>query len=134
MTLSKDIISKSTEEMMIDRFLTTVLLNLGIPTKNMGFFYSKECTKIIYRDPISRFQMNDHVFRVVAEKYKTTSSKIERSIRHVISIASTQKSMTKLEKLLNTTSSFNILHPSVCEFLCLLAEALNFMDTESYQQ
>ena len=131
MTDYKEItINSKQKEINIDRFLTTTLLNLGIPTRNMGFFFSKECAKIIYNNPMARFQMSDQVFKVVSEKYGTSVSKIERAIRHTISIATSQKTMHKLETILNTQSSFNIIHPSVCEFLCLLAESLNFIDTK----
>ena len=97
----------------------------------MGFFYSKECAKLIYFNPVSRFQMNNMVFRVVASRYGTTSSKIERAIRHTLSVSSTQKCMHIFEKILNIPVNFNILHPSVCEFLCLLAESINFVNQQT---
>lgn len=130
MTDYKENVTKIIDDATIDRFLTSLLLNLEIPTRNMGFFFSKECAKIIYKNPTARFCMNEQVFKIVAKMYGTSISKIERSIRHTISITSNLKTMHKLEKILNIQSSFNIMHPSVCEFLCLLAEALNFMGTK----
>jgi len=111
----------------VERCLTTILLNLEIPTKTMGYFYSRECAKIIYNNPIARFQMNELVFKVISEKYNTTPSKIERSIRHLLSSPTIRKSIRKLNGILNVPVNFNIIHPSVCEFLCLLAECVNFV-------
>ena len=115
------------EQIEVDKCLTTILLILNVPTRNMGYFFSKECAKYIYFNPVARFQMNEMVFGVIAKKYNISISKIERSIRHTLSIVSNQKSMIKLEQILNIPISFNILHPSVCEFLCLIAEAVSFM-------
>ena len=112
----------------IDKRLTTILLILEIPTRNMGYFYSKECAKIICINPVARFQMNELVFKVLAEKYNTTSARIERSIRHLLSTAASSRCFCKLEKILNIPVTFNMIHPNVCEFLCLLAECVNFVE------
>ena len=122
-------IEKETKKVqLVDRYLITTLLNLGIPAKNKGFVFSKECAKIIYFNPIARFNMNDYVFKQVANTYNTTISKIERSIRHTISIITSQKSMKKLQEILHVNECFSLLHPSVCDFLCLLAESISFYD------
>ena len=111
----------------VEKALTTILLNLEIPTRTMGYFYSRECAKIICFNPVSRFQMNELVFKEVATKYKTSSSSIERSIRHLLSSKTTQNSLRKFNTIFNVTANFNMIHPSVCEFLCLLAECVNFV-------
>lgn len=119
-------INKKTPE-FIDRYLITTLFNLEVPAKNQGFIYSKECAKIIYNDPVSRFSMNESVFKPVATRFGTTVSKLERSIRHTITIVTAQKSMKKLQEILHISENFSILHPSVSEFLCVLAESINFV-------
>ena len=120
----------TTIQSSIDRYLVTTLLNLEIPAKNQGFVFAKECAKIIYFNPVARFNMNELVFKEVANRYNTSVAKVERSIRHTITIVTTQKSMKKLQSILNIAENFNIMHPSVCEFLCVLAESISFMNNK----
>ena len=113
----------------VEKYLTTILLQLEIPTKNKGFFFIKEAVKIAYNNPLSRFNLHEKIYKVLADKYSTTSSKVERSIRHALAIATDQKKMNNFEKLFNIKNNFSILHPSVGEFISLLAESINFIDT-----
>ena len=112
----------------VERYLTTILLQLEIPSKNKGFFFTKEAAKIAYFNPMSRFNINDQIFKLLADQYGTTCSKIERSIRHALSIATTQKKMKSFEDVFHIKDNFSLLHPSVGEFISLLAESVNFVD------
>ena len=81
---------------------------MGIPAKNKGFVFSKECAKIIYFNPIARFNMNDYVFKAkdldpskIREDYKNDHDKIysDESLNRV------QKSLALKE----------LVHMSVCQ-------------------
>lgn len=114
------------DERRIERYLSCMLLNLGIPAKNMGFFFIKESVKIAFEEPATRFSMKESIFDTLANKYETTVANIERSIRHALRIAERENTINCLSELLHTNESYEISHPSVCEFISLLAETVSF--------
>ncbi len=115
-------------EIEVDRILTHILLNFEIPAKNQGFFFIKECVKIAYFNPLSRFNLNESILKIVAKKYNSTSSRIDRSIRHAISMMSAQNNLNSFKNIFCIKNNFSIIHPSVGEFISLLAESINFIN------
>lgn len=111
---------------LIDRHLTSILLKLGIPTKIKGFFFAKEAAKIAFYNPMARFNINEQIFNVLGRKYSIAPSTIERSIRHLLTKTADGKKMNNFETLFNIKNNFSLLHPSVGEFISLLAESINF--------
>lgn len=60
----------------------------------------------------------------IAKKYKTTSSSVERTIRHAIEVAWSRGNMDVLEKIFGNTVCAGKGKPTNSEFMALLTDKL----------
>lgn len=59
-------------------------LNMGLSTKYLGFEYLIEITQVILNSSIMTKSLNSNVYPVVASKFYTTPTAVERNIRHIL--------------------------------------------------
>ncbi len=63
--------------------ITKLLKELGAPTSNMGFGYIREAIILCMEDPtIFNGGITNILYPAIAEKFGTTTSRVERAIRH----------------------------------------------------
>ena len=60
----------------------------------------------------------------VAKKYKTTSSRVERAIRHAIEIAWVRGNVEAISEIFSYTISYNKSKPTNSEFIAMIADRL----------
>ena len=68
-------------EQQIRRMLT----DLGIYSKTKGFFFLIEAIEIYINSNEEQLKITENVYPTIAEKFRTTPSNVERSIRYTIS-------------------------------------------------
>lgn len=105
----------------IDLEVSQLLHNLGIPTHIRGYKYIRDSVLIIYN--------NDHVESItkelypqIARKYDTTSSRVERAIRHAIEVSCTRGDLALIEELFGFSISSDKARPTNAEFIITLAD------------
>ena len=84
-------------------------------------------------NPIRKFVVNDInllnyitklLYPTIAKKYKTTSSSVERAIRHAIEVAWNKGQIDVLEDMFGYTISAGKGKPTNSEFIALIADKL----------
>lgn len=68
----------------IPEYVTDFVMNLGIPIHVMGFNHIRTAIALAVEDPTLTKQVTKVLYPMVAEKYCTTSTRVERNIRHAI--------------------------------------------------
>lgn len=101
--------------------VSTLLHELGIPTHIRGYQYIREGVLILYAEDITCSVTKD-VYPIIAEKYQTTSSRVERAIRHAIEISWTRGDIALIENLFGNSIDFDRSRPTNSEFLSTLAD------------
>ena len=67
--------------------VTNILLEIGIPAHIKGYQYIREGIIMSFYDRNMLHYITKFLYPSIAQKYKTTSSSVERTIRHAIEIA-----------------------------------------------
>ena len=64
------------------------------------------------------------LYPTIAKKYKTTSSRVERAIRHAIEVAWSRGKLDTLDELFGYTVSTGKGKPTNSEFIALIADTI----------
>ena len=106
--------------------LTKVLHELGIPSHIKGYQYIREGIKMIYDDEKLIGNITKKLYPNLADKYSTTSSRVERAIRHAIEVGWSRSNWKLTEDLFGQSVDFDKAKPTNSEFLVTLADWLRF--------
>lgn len=67
--------------------ITGLIHYLGVPAHIKGYHYLIEAIFIYYTNKNCTISMTKEIYPKVAEKFNTTSSRVERAIRHAVEVA-----------------------------------------------
>ena len=68
----------------LDTEITTLLHEVGVPAHIRGYMYIRESIKMVYHNIEILGSITKILYPEVARRYNTTSSSVERAIRHAI--------------------------------------------------
>ncbi|MFI3329831.1 MAG: sporulation transcription factor Spo0A, partial [bacterium] len=74
----------SPAEIDLDSEITAILHEIGVPAHIKGYMYLRESISMVYYNIEILGSITKVLYPVIAKKYKTTSSRAERAIRHAI--------------------------------------------------
>lgn len=71
----------------VEEQVTNLFLTLGIPAHIKGYQYLREAVKMVLEDHDVINRITKELYPGIARKFDTTSSKVERAMRHAIEVA-----------------------------------------------
>lgn len=108
----------------IEYVVTDIIHQIGIPAHIKGYHYLRTAILLAVEDT----QMINHVtkklYPTVALQYETTSSRVERAIRHAIEIAWDRGNVDTLNGFFGYTIHTSKGKPTNSEFIALIADKL----------
>lgn len=104
--------------------ITTLLHSLGVPNHIKGFEYIREGIGLMYSNPSMLGAITKELYPEIAYKYNTTSSRVERAIRHAIEISWNRGDYDKMEEIFGHSVDFDRARPTNSEFIATLADKL----------
>lgn len=104
--------------------VTQVMLAVGIPANIKGYQYIREGILLSMEDMEMVNYITKMLYPSIAKRYKTTSSRVERSIRHAIDVAWERGRMENMGKLFGYPVDFQMEKPTNSEFIALVADML----------
>lgn len=104
--------------------VTNLLLEIGIPAHIKGYQYIREGIKLSFYDKNMLHYITKCLYPTIAKKYKTTSSSVERTIRHAIEVAFRRGNRQVLEEIFSNTICSKKTKPTNSEFIALLTDKL----------
>ena len=125
--LIKDPSDKYTGNLEID--ITNILLEIGMPAHIKGYQYIREGIMMSFADQNMLHYITKFLYPTIAKKYHTSSSSVERTIRHAIEVAWRRGNMETLEHVFGNTISANRGKPTNSEFMALLTDKLKRLFT-----
>lgn len=108
----------------LERDVTNILLEIGIPAHIKGYQYIREGIIMAFYDRNMLHYITKFLYPSIAKKYKTTSSSVERTIRHAIEVAWRRGDLDTLEEVFGNTVSAGKGKPTNSEFMALLTDKL----------
>ena len=104
--------------------VTNLLLEIGIPAHIKGYLYIREGIMLSFYDKNMLHYITKCLYPTIAKKYKTTSSSVERTIRHAIEVAFRRGNRQVLEEIFSNTICSKKTKPTNSEFIALLTDKL----------
>lgn len=114
--------SRFTGDLEID--ITNILLEIGIPAHIKGYQYIREGIMMAFYDRNMLHYITKFLYPGIAKKYHTTSSSVERTIRHAIEVAWHRGDLNTLEEVFGNTISAGKGKPTNSEFMALLTDKI----------
>jgi two-component system response regulator (stage 0 sporulation protein A) len=104
--------------------VTSIIHELGIPAHIKGYQYIREGIIMAIEDVNMMNYITKLLYPTIAKKYKTTSSSVERAIRHAIEVAWTRGRIEILEEMFGYSIQEGRGKPTNSEFIALIADKL----------
>ena len=104
--------------------VTNMLHEIGIPAHIKGYHYLRDAIMMAVDDMDVLNAITKILYPTVAKKYQTTSSRVERAIRHAIEVAWGRGKIEVIEDMFGYTVSAGKGKPTNSEFIALIADKL----------
>lgn len=119
--------SNSAQEVKVqnlDASITNIIHEIGVPAHIKGYMYLREAIAMVYHDIELLGSITKVLYPDIAKKYKTTSSRVERAIRHAIEVAWSRGNIDSISSLFGYTVSMSKAKPTNSEFIAMVADKL----------
>ena len=86
-------------EVDLERYVTRIMLDMGIPAHLKGYHYLREAIILSGKDMEAVSSVTKLLYPTVAKRFKTTDQKVERAIRNAIEVSWTRGNVDTFEEL-----------------------------------
>ncbi len=114
--------------------ITETIHQIGVPAHIKGYYYLREAIMISINDPSLLGSVTKLLYPSVAKTFKTTSSRVERAIRHAIEIAWDRGDLETLNSYFGFTVHVSRGKPTNSEFIAMIADKLRLKLKQSTMQ
>ena len=108
----------------IEAMVTSIIHEIGVPAHIKGYQYMREAIMIAVQDMDVINSITKVLYPQVAKTFQTTSSRVERAIRHAIEVAWERGDIETLQRFFGYTVSNAKGKPTNSEFIALIADKL----------
>ena len=115
----------STPGNSIDDKLSNLFLTMGIPAHIKGYQFLREAIKLVMDNPSMIGGITKELYPAIARRFSTSSSKVERAIRHAIEVAWSRGRIDALNKAFGCCVALKDEKPTNGEFIALIADKLS---------
>ena len=116
--------SREMTEEDLEAKVTDMIHEIGIPANIKGYHYLRDAIIMAVEDMDVLNAVTKVLYPTVAKKHKTTSSRVERAIRHAIEVAWSRGKLDTLDELFGYTVSNGKGKPTNSEFIALIADTI----------
>ena len=109
----------------LDERITNVFLNIGIPAHIKGYHYLREAVKMVIANEDLINRITKELYPGIGKRFNTTSSKVERAIRHAIEVAWTRGKIENINQVFECNIYTQNDKPTNGEFIALMADKLH---------
>lgn len=108
----------------LEKQVTSIILEVGIPAHVKGYQYVRRAILMAITDPDVINGVTKIIYPTIAKEFKTTSSRVERAIRHAIEVAWDRGNVETLTSLFGYSVSGTRGKPTNSEFIAMIADRL----------
>lgn len=111
-------------ERTLEADVTNIIHEIGVPAHIKGYQYLRDAIIMTVNDGEMLGSITKRLYPTIAKNHKTTSSRVERAIRHAIEVAWSRGKMDTIEELFGYTVSSRKGKPTNSEFVALIADKI----------
>lgn len=108
----------------LERYITQIMLDMGIPAHLKGYHYLREAILISERDMNTVTSVTKLLYPSIAKRYHTTDQKVERAIRNAIEVSWRRGNTQTFEELFGYSANSGRQRPTNSEYICRLADKI----------
>lgn len=116
--------SEAVSDRSLEADITEIIHDIGIPAHIKGYQYLRDSIMLSVKDNDVINSITKILYPTIAKKYQTTSSRVERAIRHAIEVAWNRENTDTLNGLFGYTISNGKGKPTNSEFIALIADKI----------
>ena len=109
----------------LEERIANLFLTVGIPAHIKGYQYLREAVRMVIEKPEMMSRITKELYPGIARKFGTTSSKVERAIRHAIEVAWNRGRIDALDEAFGKNVCSLADKPTNGEFIALVADRLS---------
>lgn len=108
----------------IETLVTEMIHEIGIPAHIKGYHYLRDAILMAIDDMDVLNAITKILYPEIAKKYHTTSSRVERAIRHAIEVAWSRGRLETIDNLFGYTINNGKGKPTNSEFIAMIADTI----------
>jgi len=108
----------------LDVAVTNIIHEMGVPAHIKGYHYLREAILQVIEDVSLLGAVTKELYPMIAHKYQTTPSRVERAIRHAIELAWDRGNIEMMTKFFGYTINLQRGKPTNSEFIAMVADKL----------
>lgn len=118
--------SKTTKVVEVE--VTKMIQQMGVPAHVKGYQYLRDAIVSVINDVSLLGAVTKELYPMIAKKYNTTPSRVERAIRHAIELAWDRGNIEFMNKFFGYTINVDRGKPTNSEFIAMVADKLRISE------
>lgn len=108
----------------LDVAVTNIIHEMGVPAHIKGYHYLRDAILMVINEINLLGAVTKELYPMIAQKYQTTPSRVERAIRHAIELAWDRGNVEMMTKFFGYTINLERGKPTNSEFIAMVADKL----------
>ena len=114
----------SKEVKQLDEKISNIFISIGIPAHIKGYQFLREAVKLAVEKPDIIGSITKKLYPTIAERFETSSSKVERGMRHAIEVAWNRGKIENINSLFGLKIYSSNEKPTNGELIALIADKM----------
>ena len=108
----------------LDEKISNIFISIGIPANIKGYQFLREAVKLAVEEPEIIGSITKKLYPTIAERFSTSSSKVERGMRHAIEVAWNRGKIENINSLFGLKIYNSNEKPTNGELIALIADKM----------
>lgn len=117
-------VEEEKNEKQLDEKISNIFISIGIPAHIKGYQFLREAVKLAVEEPEIIGSITKKLYPTIAEKFETSSSKVERGMRHAIEVAWNRGKIENINSLFGLKIYSSNEKPTNGELIALIADKM----------
>lgn len=110
------------ERLELEKYVTKIMLDMGVPAHLRGYHYLREAIIISQGDMETVSSVTKLLYPAVAKRFHTTDQKVERAIRNAIEVSWVRGNVESFEELFGYSTDSGKGRPTNSEYIARIAD------------
>lgn len=110
----------------VESFISKIIHEVGVPAHIKGYKFLREAIILVLKDSNNLEQITKVLYPKIARRYRTTTSRVERAIRHAIEIAWEKGNNEFISEIFGNTIYDSRKKPTNSEFIAIVSDKIKY--------
>lgn len=116
--------NRQNESRLLDEKISNIFISIGIPAHIKGYQFLREAVKLAVEEPEIIGSITKKLYPTIAERFETSSSKVERGMRHAIEVAWNRGKIENINNIFGLKIYNRNEKPTNGELIALIADKM----------